>query len=184
MNLSKELKKLFNDYLNRLEDEKSNRYKTTPSYHCGGQQRLLFDDDEFSGVIYFYEWSDITRAPKTYWSLTAFERFLDSCGIYLVSWQREVMSHMHCIYVCCMEGKKTLVIKPTYDSLRQALSDLKKNGNKENVSNPFKSTGAPGFNPNPKKAEPYQVGITRVPYVGRGFTEKHEEVEARYPEFY
>ena len=60
-NISKQLKPLFNAYLKRLADEK---YKPTVR-HQGYRQPSLFDN-EFKGVIYFYEWSDVSRTPNSF----------------------------------------------------------------------------------------------------------------------
>lgn len=170
-NLNKELKGLFNKYLDRLSYE-----KTHPKVEHQSYQPNLFDE-KYTGVIYFYEWSDVTRTPKSFYSIEKFEEFLKSCEIYMQGFQREIISHMHNPYISCKKGEKELIIKSTYDSLKTALLD-------DSVAkgNPFRSTGAPSFNPMAKGSEeriPYNVGITRPP-----IQRPHMvfEPESRYPE--
>ena len=105
-NLSKELKSIFNKYLERKEDERLHPKKE--SYF---QPSLFSGNGEFRGVIYFYEWSDITRAPKTFYSLEKFEDFLETSNIYLLGWQREIVRNMRNPYVTCKKGTKELLIK-------------------------------------------------------------------------
>ena len=91
-NLNKELKKLFFATLKRKAEEASRR--TSPTYggggYCGGMmppvthrpttyQPNLFSQTDGVGCIYFYEWSDTTRIPKSYYTLKAFEAFLNDC---------------------------------------------------------------------------------------------------------
>ena len=102
-NLNKELRKLFFATLKRKAEEASK--PRTPMYLGGTvppvthrpttyQPNLFSGQTDSIGCIYFYEWSDTTRNPKTYYTLKAFENFLNDCHIYLASWQREVLSHM------------------------------------------------------------------------------------------
>ena len=130
-NLSKELKSIFNKYLERKEDERLHPKKE--SYF---QPSLFSGSGEFTGVIYFYEWSDITRAPKTFYSLEKFEDFLEASNIYLLGWQREIVRNMRNPYVTCKKGTKELLIKVTYEALKTALE---------------------------KESEPYAVAVTRPP---------------------
>jgi hypothetical protein len=168
-NLNKQLKKLFHDYLNRKENERLH-----PNVEHKPYQPKLFSG-EFTGVIYFYEWSDATRTPKTFYQLEKFEDFLEQCNIYLLGWQREIIKNMHNPYISCKKGEKELIIKVSYEALKAALLD-----DSIDKGNPFRSTGAPGFNPMamPQKGsedkEPYQVAITRPRMVF--------EPDSRYPD--
>lgn len=151
-NLSKELKSIFNKYLERKEGERLHPKKESyfqPSLFGGG--------GEFTGVIYFYEWSDVTRPPKTFYSLEKFEDFLETSNIYLLGWQREILKNMRNPYVSCEKGSKKLLIKVTYEALKGAL----------NTDNSFNPMAMP-------QKEPYQVAVTRPPI--------KFEPENRYPD--
>ena len=155
-NLSKDLKNIFNKYLERKEREKYQPKKESyfqPTLFSGGES-------QFTGIIYFYEWSDITRQPKTFYTLEKFEDFLESCNIYLVGYQREILRNMRNPYVACKRGTKELLIKVTYEALKGAL-------NAESSFNPMAM-------PKPKEEEPYQVAVTRPPM--------QFEPENRYPD--
>lgn len=159
-NISNKLKVLFHAYLNRLEREKRDSYNYRPPSY-GRQQSFNFADEyDFQGIIYFYEWSTVNRTPKTYYTLKAFENFLDRSGIYLAAYQKELIRNIHNPYIACKKGTKELIIKVSYESLKEALGEV-------NPKNPFGSTGAPSFIPPTNKGsedkEPYSVAITRPP---------------------
>jgi hypothetical protein len=140
-NLSKDLKSIFNKYLERKEREKYQPRKESyfqPTLFSGGES-------QFTGIIYFYEWSDITRQPKVFYTLEKFEDFLEQCNIYLLGWQREVIRNMHNPYISCKKGEKELLIKVSYEQLKAALLD-------NNISSSNKGS---------EDKEPYQVAITR-----------------------
>lgn len=183
-NLSKDLKKLFYAH---LENAKKPKYNvggyvppTTPVTHRPPYQPSLFDNSNGAiGCIYFYEWSDVTRTPKTYYTLKAFENFLNDCQIYLASWQREVLSHMRHPYVACKKGEKNIIIKNSYIALRDAIEE----GDEKKDKNPFiqtpstvSSTGQRGS----EDAEPYNVAITRPPSMRH--MQPMFEPEGRWPE--
>jgi len=170
-NLNKELKKIFLTTLKRKAEEAS-RPRTNSTY-CGGMippvghrpttyQPNLFSKTDSICCIYFYEWSDVARTPKTYYTLKAFENFLNDCHIYLVSWQREILSHMKHPYVACKKGKRDIIIKNSYTELTKAIEE----GSKANTV-PFiqskPSDGIPHFMSPMTEREPYNVAITRAP---------------------
>ena len=148
-NLSKDLKSIFNKYLERKEREKYLPKKE--SYF----QPTLFSKEsgQFTGIIYFYEWSDVSRTPKSFYSLEKFEDFLESCNIYLLGYQREILKNMRNPYVACKRGTRELIIKISREALKAALD----------AQNPMAM-------PN---QEPYQVAVTRPPMMF--------ETENRYP---
>ena len=154
-NLSKELKKLFFAHLKNKNKPREYgsvvTHRPTPTTY----QPSLFNSGVI-GCIYFYEWSDTNRTPKTYYTLNAFEKFLNDCHIYLLSWQREVISHMKHPYVACKKGKKEIVIKNSFSELSKAIEE---GSSVENAfkNNPFTDTCAHNGN------EPYNVAITRPP---------------------
>lgn len=174
-NLNKELRKIFFTTLKRKAEEATRR--TSPTYggggYCGGMmppvthrpttyQPNLFSQTDSIGCIYFYEWSDTTRTPKTYYTLKAFESFLNDCHIYLASWQREVLSHMKHPYVACKKGERDIIIKNSYTELTKAIEEGSKAATVPFT--PSKPTLPECMKPMTER-EPYQVAITR-PFVG------------------
>ena len=152
-NLRNRLSDIFHSYLKRLDDEKKNA--TVGSYHrpipC--QQRLNFDDNtDFQGIIYFYEWSDANRTPKTFYTLDAFERFLNTSLIFMASYQKELIRNIHNPYIACRKDGKDIIIKCSYESLKHALETEDKS------TNPFRSPSKGS-----EDKEPYGVAITRPP---------------------
>lgn len=174
-NISNRLKGLFNAYLNRLDEERRNPplYNRNPYYGCRPpmatphQQRINFgdDDDEFQGIIYFYEWSDATRSPKTFYSLRAFENFLNANQIFMASYQKELIKHLHNPYVSCKVDGKDLHIKANWEALKQALEKERKE-----IPSPKGS----------EDKEPYAVAITRTPPIQ--MPQMVYETEGRWPE--
>ena len=164
-NISNRLKGLFNDYLARIEEEKHRvtvstydyRNRTTPP------PPPMYNDDDYNGIIYFYEWSDITRPPKSYYTLHAFENFLMTCQIYMASYEKELIKHIHSCYIACSKDGKKLLIKCSYDSLKHALET------EDRPSNPFRpiQSNKPliDMRKGSEDKEPYSVAITRAPSV-------------------
>lgn len=166
-NLNKELKKLFFAHLKRVAEEKSKSSTSSNVGYCGGMtppvthrppyQVGLFNgainNDYYMGCIYFYEWSDTNRTPKTYYTLKAFEKFLNDCHIFLASWQREVISHMKHPYIACKKGERDIIIRNSFTELSKAIEE----GSKSTV--PFTQ------NKGSEDKEPYNVIITRAPHM-------------------
>lgn len=174
-NLNKELKKLFFKSLARQERDKYQPRvlgtpRRSPMYPS---QRLLFSgqDNDKIGIIFFYEWSDVSGTPKTFYTLAAFEKFLNECEIYLLGWQREVLSNIHNPYVACKKGEKDLVIKNSYDKLKEALTE-----GSTSIKPPFPHSSNKGS----EDVLPYNVAITRPPSMRH--MEKAFEPEGRWPQ--
>jgi hypothetical protein len=190
-NLNKELKKIFFTTLKRKAEEAS---KPRAPMYLGGtvppvthrpttyQPNLFSGQTDSIGCIYFYEWSDTTRNPKTYYTLKAFENFLNDCHIYLASWQREVLSHMKHPYVACKKGERDIVIKNSYMELSKAIEE----GSKAAITVPFtpsksQESKAPfTVGGGSEDREPYNVAITRPPSMRH--MEPVFEPDGRWPE--
>ena len=114
-NLSKELKKLFFATLRRKAEESSRVSSLVYSNGYGSTSGMV--------NIFFYEWSDPYRTPRTFYTLAAFEKFLNDSRIYLAYWQRDILTHMKYSYVSCKKGAKELIIKSTYMDLRKYFED-------------------------------------------------------------
>jgi hypothetical protein len=176
INLNKDLKGLFFKWLARLEYERTHRYTPSTSYASPRistvhQGSLSFGgDDDIEGVIYFYEWSNATAIPRTFYTLKAFENFLDRSDIYVPSYQWELIRNIHNPYVSCKKNSKELIIKTSWDALKSALEEESKD------SAPFRnSTSARGS----EDREPYSCAITRPPIQRPPM---YTEVENRYPD--
>ena len=170
-NLNKQLKDLFFKTIQRVEEERkhSNAYNYRPPY----QQHIVFDDDDdIQGLIYFYEWSNCDNAPRTYYTLKAFENFLDRSGIYVPSYQWELIRNIANPYIACKKNSKELLIKVSWDALKSAMEE---DNTKAESLNPFRNS-----NKGSEDREPYNVGITRAPMIQR--PPMYAEVENRYPD--
>ena len=150
MNISYRLRELFFAWLERLEYERTHRVET-PSYAAhrppsfvSNINRMHYDDEGLEGVVYFYEWSNATAVPRTFYTLKALQDFFDKSMIYPPSYQWELIKHMYNPYVACKKDSKELIIKTSWDALKEALEE--DNGHKGS-----------------EDKEPYNVGITRVP---------------------
>jgi len=124
-NLSKNLKDLFHASLRRSS---SNTFYHRPSSSTDSGSNGV-------NVIYFYEWSDATRMPRTFYTLDAFDSFMRDCGIYLQTFHREILRHLPKSFVACKKGEKTLIIRVDYDSLKKdLLSSSNDDDNKGSIS--------------------------------------------------
>jgi hypothetical protein len=156
INLNKQLRELFFKWLERLECERTHRVVShRPPSYTPHQERINFgDDNEIIGCIYFYEWSNATAIPRTFYTLKAFENFLDRSGIYVPSYQWELIRNIANPYIACKEDCKELLIKVSWDALKEALEEEKKPSAPIDFSSSHKGS---------EDKEPYNVGITRVP---------------------
>jgi hypothetical protein len=157
-NLSKDLKTLFDKY---LYGPKKSNIETRHEGYTPPVRGFC----EFTGIIYFYEWSDATRTPKSFYSLEKFEEFLNKSGIYLKSYQREIIKCMHNPYIACKKGERDLIIKKSYEMLKNELC----------LSFPKPTPPTPATYRGSEDREPYSVAITRPPMVF--------EQGGRYPDY-
>ena len=145
MNISKDLRRLFFSWLDRIEYERTHFSSSSNSSTVGnypiGSSCNIDDGDDLDGILYFYEWSDITNVPKQFFSLKSFINFLLKSGIYLASYQLELIRNIHSPYVACKKGSRDVIIKCSYDALKEALCGDEKKEDKE----------------------PYNVQVTRPP---------------------
>ena len=122
MNRSKDLKKLFKTYMARKEEES----RRPVNYHYGRSQQYYNETfqgtETFHGVIFFYEWSDVTRQPIRYFSLPLFEKFLTESNLELEPWQRDVILNLQQVYITCSPGEKLLLVRSSYDALKATVA--------------------------------------------------------------
>lgn len=134
-NLNKELSKLFHTYLDRINKP------SIPIRHESYREPSLFGQ-EFCGVIYFYEWSDISRTPKTFYTLKKFEEFLSESQIFIMGYQREIIKNMRNPYITCRKGTKELIIKPSHELLKSSMNgetfnNFMSKGSESNIRRPM-----------------------------------------------
>ena len=128
-NLSYKLESLFRQYLIRKEKETS-----IPVYnysHSGGycrQNEWLSNHETYDGVIYFYELSDINRAPQLFYNLGAFDSFLRKYAIYMPPFQKDIIRQLDRAYVTCKKGTHDLLIRATRPMLLDAVADSNASG--------------------------------------------------------
>ena len=76
--------------------------------------------------IYFYEWSDVCRVPKTFYDIELFDEFLKRSGINLELYQREMIINFRTVYISCYNGSKKLCVRSTYKFLLDAMNNYNK----------------------------------------------------------
>ncbi len=119
MNRSKDLKKLFKAYMVRKEEE--NRKPASYVGLQGCYNSIFRGGDVFHGVIFFYEWSDITRVPIRYFSIPLFEKFLSESNIELLPWQKDIIMNLPKSYITCRPGCSELAIRSSYEALSSSI---------------------------------------------------------------
>jgi hypothetical protein len=180
VNLNKQLRELFFKWLERLDNERTHRVSSyighRPPSYTPHQERIDFGDDEIIGCVYFYEWSNVTAIPRTFYTLKAFESFLDRSGIYIPSYQWELIRNIPNPYIACKKNSKELLIKVSWDALKSAMEE---DNTKAESLNPFRNSSSMPSKGSEDR-EPCNVGITRAPMIQR--PPMYAEVENRYPD--
>lgn len=117
-NIRNDLKRLFKDSLinksNNVIIIRDNRNINDGS-HCN---EIVFPS---SVRIYFYEWSDIYRVPRTFDDMSSFEDYLKACGLYLQIYQRDIICNCGTAFVCCYKGSKELNVRGSYAKLQDSM---------------------------------------------------------------
>ena len=78
------------------------------------------------GVLRFYEWSDLYRAPVLFYTLEDFIVFLRRSNIAISDIERNLILSTHNPFVTCEEGKAKLIIRASSADLKLALDIAKK----------------------------------------------------------
>ena len=112
-NKSKELRKLFREHM----ENKRKVVSTPPMYG-------VHNVSSYSGItIYFYEWSDVSNAPRYFKSLYEFEEFLKKSEIPFEYFHKDIINSLKCAYVSCYQGSKELNIRATYKMLLDSMRE-------------------------------------------------------------
>ena len=129
MNRSKDLRVLFRQSLiNKRNCPRTDYNRRPPMYggdtnFMGGVHRIPSQYGNGEVRIYFYEWSDPSKAPRTFYQLDAFDNFLKTSGIYMEFYQKEIIKNLGTVYITCYTGTKNLNIRSTYKNLLDALHE-------------------------------------------------------------
>ena len=129
MNRSKDLRDLFRQSLiNERKKLTATNYGNSPYYGgsysmLSGIHRIPNQYNDSSVRIYFYEWSDLSKTPRTFYQLDAFDNFLKSSGIYMEFYQKDIIKNLGTVYITCYTGTKNLNIRSTYKNLTDALNE-------------------------------------------------------------
>lgn len=158
MNRSKDLRDLFRKSLARKRTE----VRTPPMYNTRPNFMNHLKDGKIK--VYFYEWSDIYRVPRTFTDMEELERFLKASSIYMELYQKEIVNNLDTVYMTCYKGTKNLNVRATYAALMDSM-----NTKEPKPSTDRKRDSTPLTLPfeNPKPYEPLGGGsmIQRPPMV-------------------
>lgn len=134
MNRSKDLRALFRQSLINERNRPRTDYTRSPYYN--DYYRNRYGDGVLDNVhripgqygngevrIYFYEWSDPTKVPRTFYQLDAFDNFLKASGIYMELYQKDIIRNLGTVYITCYTGTKNLSIRGTYGNLLESLNE-------------------------------------------------------------
>ena len=104
--------------------EHPNLDTTIRVYDYRGSSSIHLNDEDFDfGLIYFYEWSDIHSLPKHFYTFKTFNKFLSDSGISINDSQWNEIKRIRNAYIACKKNTKDLLIKESYNSLRDALAE-------------------------------------------------------------
>ena len=95
MNRSKDLKDLFRKSLKRKATEVT-VYRVSDYRKHGTYEKEIDFGNKIR--IYFYEWSDINRVPRTFDDMVSLEDYLKACGIFLHLYQRYYQQLRYGVY--------------------------------------------------------------------------------------
>lgn len=131
MNRSKDLRDLFRQSLISKRNRPTTNYGHSPYYYDTNRNRSCVDSihripsqyGDNSIRVYFYEWSDPTKAPRTFYQLDSFDNFLKSSGIFMEFYQKEIIKNLGTVYVTCYTGTKNLNIRGSYKNMLDSLCE-------------------------------------------------------------
>ena len=142
MNRSKDLRDLFRQSL--INERKRPTTYRSPYYgnRCPSSVHRIPSqyregEIQFSKEIriYFYEWSDVSRQPRCFYQLEAFENFLKSSSIYMQLYQREIIQNLGTVYATCYTGTKNLNLRGSYKNLLDSIKEYEASKLLSNITN-------------------------------------------------
>lgn len=120
MNRSKDLRDLFRKSLKRKATEVTTYRASDYRRHGAYESEINFVDKI---KVYFYEWSDVTRVPRTFDDLGSLEDYLKACGMYLQLYQRDIINNCGTVYMTCYKGSKELNVRGSYGKLLDSMNE-------------------------------------------------------------
>ena len=116
-NISKDLKGLFKEYM-------QNKNKPYTTYNSNSHREPIVFATSIK--VFFYEWSDVSRAPRAFYTMEAFESYLKTCGIYIQLYEKDIITNLGECFITCYKGKKQLCIRSTYKHLFDTITENEK----------------------------------------------------------
>ena len=129
-NLCKKVSEILNKFLNepKASTASSSNGNYVPSNRNPFYRGLPSgcSREYLQGVLRFYEWSDLYRAPVLFHTLEDFIVFLRRSNIAISDIERNLILSIHNPFVTCEEGKAKLIIRASSADLKLALDVAKK----------------------------------------------------------
>ena len=129
-NLCKKVSEILNKFLNepKASTTSSSNGNYVPSNRNPFYRGIPSDcsREYLKGVLRFYEWSDLYRAPVLFYTLEDFIVFLRRSNIAISDIERNLILSTHNPFVTCEEGKAKLIIRASSADLKLALDIAKK----------------------------------------------------------
>lgn len=120
-NLSGQLYEFFRLYLIRKEKERlAPRTYSYPGYRCSSWMQET-ENEKYEGVILFYEWSDVNRAPTMFYTIPAFDAWLRRNDIFMPPFQKDIIKSLDRAHITCKKGTHDLLIRASKPMLEEAL---------------------------------------------------------------
>ena len=92
---SNDLKGLFRRYM-----KNGSKPSTSYSYPSYNRNYGYGSYNNASSItVLFYEWSDLKRMPRKFYTLKSFETFMTDCGIVLKPFERDILTNLGFCYV-------------------------------------------------------------------------------------
>lgn len=123
--------KLVKRHLKRIaDDEEAERAKRAAEYNRTFPYSSGNTNTPISVYIYFYEWSTLYGAMRTFTEYRTFFKFCADSNIAVTETDRQLLYNTYYAYVTCKKGKNELLISKTFCGLKEKLEagdDVNKN---------------------------------------------------------
>lgn len=131
--MNKRCIKAFNIYLKEEESKKTTSYGYNNQYYqCGGSfqstQKTDSNVDKDRCLIFFYEWSNVSSASKTFSSKKAFFDFINESKITITPIQKddiEKNTTLKSIFITCIPNQARIIMADTWNNLSTLVNTYK-----------------------------------------------------------
>lgn len=135
--MNKRCVKAFNIYLKEEESKKTTSYGYNSQYYqYGGSfqstQKTDANVDKDRCLIFFYEWSNVSSASKTFTSKKTFFEFLNESKITITPIQKddiEKNTTLKSIFITCIPSQSRIIMADTWYNLNELLITYKMTSN-------------------------------------------------------